>query len=68
MKCQSEFGTETDDLLRQADDCTEDWWDGEAPKGKEQLAKRQEEDDSGLIVKREVRKRGLDEGSEEAGV
>lgn len=68
MKCQSDYGTETDALVRQADECTEEWWDEEHRKGEEPLTKGLEDDESALIVKREMRKRGLDEVSEEGGL
>jgi len=66
MKCQSDYDTKKDALLRQADDCVEEWWEGEPPKAEEPLKMAKEEDDPALIVKKEVRKRGLLEGEEEA--
>ncbi|MBI5249819.1 MAG: hypothetical protein HY912_10005 [Desulfomonile tiedjei] len=68
MKCQSDYGTETDALVRQADECTEQWWEDELRKGEEPLTKGLEDEESALIVKREMRKRGLAEVSEEGGV
>lgn len=66
MKCQSDYNGETDTLLRQADDCMEEWWEGEAPKSEEPSKMAREEEESTLIAKREVRKRGLLEVGEEA--
>jgi hypothetical protein len=66
MKCQSEYGTETDALLTQADECTEVWWEDE-PTKQGQTVKQALEEDPSLIVKREVRKRGLSEVSEDTG-
>lgn len=70
MKCQSEYGTETDALLTQADECTEEWWEDEAKKDKEasMKASEEEEEDSALIVKREARKRGLVDVNDDAGL
>jgi hypothetical protein len=68
MKCQSDYGTETDALLRQADECTEEWWEDEPRKGEEPLMRGLEEADSAQIVEREIRRRGLVEASEEDGV
>jgi hypothetical protein len=68
MKCQSDYGTETEALVRQADECTEEWWEDELRKGGEPLIKGSEDDESALIVKREMRKRGLDVVSEEGGL
>lgn len=60
MKCQSDFSAETDVLLNQADECVEEWWEGGPQQAKEPPKKVcDEEDDPALIVKREVRKRGL---------
>jgi hypothetical protein len=66
MKCQSDYDAETDALLRQADDCMKEWWEGEPPKSEEPSRMAREEDESTLIVKKEVRKRGLLEVDEEA--
>jgi hypothetical protein len=66
MKCQSDYDAETDALLRQADDCMDEWWEGEPPKSEEPPRMAREEDESTVIVKREVRKRGLLEVDEEA--
>jgi hypothetical protein len=68
MKCQSDYDPETEEVLRQADECVEEWWDGEPQKAAKPGKKEGEEEDPTLIVKREVRKRGLTEGSEEAGL
>lgn len=67
MKCQSDYGTETDALLRQADDCTEEWWEDAPRKEGEPVMKGLEDDESALIVKREVRKRGMVEVGQEDG-
>lgn len=66
MKRQSDYDTETDALLRQAVDCIENWWEGEPPKSEEPSRMAREEDESTLVVRREVRKRGLFEVGEEA--
>lgn len=67
MKSQSDYDTETDALLRQADDCMEEWWEGDEPsKFEESTRTAKEEEESILIVKREVRKRGLSEVGENA--
>jgi hypothetical protein len=68
MKCQSDYDAENDALLRQADECVEDWWEGEPQKPDEPSKMAGEEDESTLIVKREVRRRGLLEDSEETHV
>jgi len=65
MKCQSDYDSEIDGLLRQADDCFEEWWEGEAPNPEDLSKMAREEDESALVVKREVRKRGLFEVGEE---
>ncbi len=65
MKRQSDYDNEADALLRQADDSIEEWWEGESPKSEEPSRMAREEDESTLIVKREVRKRGLFEVGEE---
>jgi hypothetical protein len=67
MKCQSEYGTEVDAILSQADVCVEDWWEGEPSRAAEPQAKGGEEELSTLIVEREVRKRGLHEANAQAG-
>ncbi len=68
MKCQSDYGAETDAVLRQADVCYDEWWD-EEPEEIIAAARREwEEDDSGLIVMNEIRKRGFSEVGEQAGV
>jgi len=67
MKCQSDYDADTDTLLRQANDCLEEYWQGEPPKNGEASTMPREEDESSLIVKREVRKRGFVEVAEEAG-
>jgi hypothetical protein len=66
MKCQSDYDAETDTLLRQADDCVAEWWEGEPPKSEEPPRMAGEEDEPTQIVKNEVRKRGLLEVEEEA--
>ena len=68
MKCQSEYGTKTDALLTQTDQCVEEWWQDEVQEQKEPSRKAFMEDESALIVKRELRKRGLEVVSEQAGV
>jgi hypothetical protein len=68
MKCQSDYDAESDALLRQADECVEDWWEGEPQKADEPSKMAGEEDESTLIVKREIRRRGLLEDSEETQV
>jgi hypothetical protein len=67
MKCQSEYGTEADAILSQADVCVEEWWDGEPPKAQDCRTNADEEEVSTLIVEREVRKRGLHEANVETG-
>ena len=66
MKCQSDYDAETDVLLRQSDDCMEEWWEGEPLKSDEPSRMAREDEESILIVKGEVRKRGLLEVDEEA--
>jgi len=66
MKCRSDYDAETDTLLRQADDCMEEWWEGEPPKSEEPSKMAREEEDFTLIAKRELRKRGLLEVDEDA--
>ena len=66
MKRQSDYDTESDALLRQTDDCIEEWWEGEPPKSEEPSRMAREEDESTLIVKGEVRKRGLLQVGEES--
>jgi hypothetical protein len=66
MKCQSDYDSEREALFRQADECLEDWWDGEPESSEEPSKMAGEEDESVLIVKQEARKRGLLEGHEEA--
>jgi len=66
MKCQSDYDTEKDALLRQADECVEEWWEGEPPKADEPAKMTPEVDEPAQIVKNEVRKRGLVEVDEEA--
>jgi hypothetical protein len=68
MKCQTDFGAETDVLLNQADECLEEWWEGEPQPANEPSKKVWEEVDSGLIARQEVRKRGLDRVAQEGGV
>jgi hypothetical protein len=68
MKCQSDYDAKTDALLRQADECVEEWWEGEPQKPEEEPKMASEEEDPTLIVRREVRKRGLVEVSEGTGV
>lgn len=68
MKCQSEYGTEVDAILSQADVCVEEWWEGEPPKASVSETKHDEEELSTLIVDREVRKRGLHEANMEPGI
>ncbi len=65
MKRQSDYDTETDALLRQTDDGIEEWWEGEPPNSEEPSRMAREEDESTLILTREVRKRGLFEVGEE---
>ena len=65
MKCQSEYGTEVDAILTQADVCLEEWWEGEPPKAEDCKTRNEEEELSTLIVEREVRKRGLNEANVE---
>jgi hypothetical protein len=67
MKCQSDFSVEADTLLNQADECMEEWWEGERRQAKEASKRVWEEDDPALIVKREVRKRGLVEENTATG-
>lgn len=67
MKCQSDYDSEREALLRQADECLEDWWDGEPESSGEPSNMAGEEDVPFLIVTREARKRGLLETNEEAG-
>jgi hypothetical protein len=59
MKCQSDYDVETDTLLRQADHCMEEWWEGEPPKSVEPSGMTREENKPTLIAIRELRKRGL---------
>ncbi len=66
MKRQSNYDTETDALLRQAEECIEEWWEGEPAESEEPSRMAREEDESTLVVRREVRKRGLFEVGEEA--
>ena len=66
MKCQSDYDAETDALLRQADECVAEWWEGEPTESEEPSKKAREGDESTQIVKSEVRKRGLLEVEEEA--
>lgn len=66
MKCQSDYDTKTTSLLRQADECVEEWWEGEPPTSEEPSRLAREEEAPTLIVKREVRKRGLLEADEGA--
>jgi len=68
MKCQSEYRTETDALMGQADECIEEWWEDEAKRPQEPPQKVLKEDDSYLDVKRELSKRGLVEDNEETGL
>jgi len=65
MRCQSDYDTEIDALLRQADDCFEEWWEDEPPRSEQSSKMARGEDESILIVNREVRKRGLFEVCEE---
>jgi len=66
MKCQSDYDAETETLLRQADDCVDEWWEGKPQDSEKPRRMAGEEDDPTLIVKKEVRKRGLIEVNEEA--
>ncbi len=68
MRCQSDYGTEADALLTQTDLCVDGWWQDEVQEQEEPSKKAFKEEESALIVKREVRKRGLDEVSEQAGL
>jgi hypothetical protein len=68
MKCQSDFSAETDALLTQADECLEEWWEGDTQQTEEPSEKMWDEDDPALIVTREARKRGLIHEGEAAGV
>lgn len=68
MKCQSDYDTETDVLLKQADECIDEWWEGAPRKAVEPSKKGWEEDASALIVRGEVRRRGLIEVSQDARV
>jgi uncharacterized Zn ribbon protein len=68
MKCQTDYDTERDALLRQADECMEEWWEEEPKKSEEPARMAREGDVSALIVKTEVRKRGLLAIDEEARV
>ena len=65
MKCQSEYGTEEEAILSQADVCLEEWWEGEPPKAADCKTGNEEEEVSTMIVEREVRKRGLHEANVE---
>ena len=67
MKCQSEYGTEADALMGQADECIEEWWEDEAKRPQEPPQKVLVEDDYDPDVKRELSKRGLVENNEETG-
>jgi hypothetical protein len=70
MKCQSDYDAETNSLLSQADQCIEEWWRDELQDQKEPQkgALVGDEDVPTLIVKSEVRKRGLVEVNEESGL
>jgi hypothetical protein len=68
MKCQTDFGAETDILLNQADECLEEWWEDKPQPANEPSKKVWDEVDSGLIARQEVRKRGLDQVAQEGGV
>lgn len=50
MKCQSDYDTKTDAHLRQADDCVEDWREGDPPKPVESWKMAREEGGPTLIV------------------
>jgi hypothetical protein len=70
MRCQSDYDDETDVLLSQADQCVEEWWPEEKLQRTEPSSQPSEEEgeNPALIVKGEVRKRGLIEVNEEAGL
>jgi hypothetical protein len=70
MKCQSDYDAETNSLLSQADQCIEEWWrdDLQDQKEPQKGALVGDEDVPTLIVKSEVRKRGLVEVNEESGL
>jgi hypothetical protein len=69
MKCQSDYGAETDALLRQADVCFDEWWDDEPHEMMKLFdPEAEEEQESTVIVKDEIRKRGFVDVGEEAGV
>jgi hypothetical protein len=67
MKCQTDFGAETDVLLNQADECLEEWWEGKPKPHNEPSEKVWDEADSAFIAKQEVHKRGLDQVGEVGG-
>lgn len=58
MKCQSDYDKEEQALVRQADDCVQEWWEGESP-SVDARPSEAKEGETGGIVEAEAIKRGL---------
>lgn len=68
MKCQSDFDTEEQAQLRQADECVEEWWDPEAKSAAIPAAETTGDSSGAEIAEAEALRRGLLRVDEEGGV
>ncbi|MEW6138648.1 MAG: hypothetical protein AB1733_10480 [Thermodesulfobacteriota bacterium] len=58
MKCQSDFEPKEQEILRQADECVEEWWEPGA-EGKVPPQQKAEDAETSDIATREALRRGL---------
>jgi hypothetical protein len=68
MKCQSDYDKEAESLLRQADECVEQWWEGEGESPEGVRTRPLEEVDLDSVAVKEALRRGLLRIDEEAGI
>ncbi|MFH0958943.1 MAG: hypothetical protein V1897_09605 [Pseudomonadota bacterium] len=59
MKCQSDYDNEEQALVRQADECVQPWWDGEAQSAADQSPKVKAPEQEVNTAESEALKRGL---------
>jgi hypothetical protein len=57
MKCQSDYGPK-DDVLTQADECMEPWWESESERP-QSIASEAPKDSAQSIIEQEALRRGL---------
>lgn len=59
MKCQSDYDSEEQALVRQADECVQEWWEAESPSTNDRPPDEEEAEPALGTVGTEAIRRGL---------